>query len=315
MNKLNEATDVLDSTKLKDWQTCDRLFFYKHIYGWEPDTPSIDLKFGEAMHDAWAVLEKHGTMEEFLPLAFIEFMNTFRQYFSATDDERFPAKNPAKASEALQGYVSQWKDTDADFQPLYVEVAGNVPISNERRIHFKCDAILKHVKTGMIRIREKKTASQDSRAYHQQWDMSTQLGTYTHVGHCLFDPNEFEGVEMDTTFFYKASKAKFDRRKAYRSKDKMEEWLWHTNRMFDEIKAASEDLLRALDHDPLVMSDLIFKFFPQRTESCTKYYGCRYLPFCTSWTNPLSWVFDVPMDFKQEWWDPRTVKSQQKIEL
>lgn len=315
LEKLEKVTEVIDSTKLKCWQTCDRLFFYEHILGWIPDFPSIDLKFGEAMHDAWAVLEQHGNKQENLPMAYVTFMETFRKYFGQDTDENYPAKNPGKAAQALEGYVEQWEEQDKHFKPIYIEVAGTAPISQTRAIHFKCDAILQDLRTGKYRIREKKTASQDSRAYHQQWDMSVQIGTYTHVGYCLFPASEFEGVEMDTTFFYKASKAKYDRRKAFRSPEKMEEWLWHVNTLIDEIEMSANNLIIALEEDPDILHAPVFKHFPYKTESCTKYYGCRYLPFCTTWTNPLRWIYDVPLEFKQQWWDPRDLKVQSRVQL
>ena len=90
----------------------------------------------------------------------------------------------------------------------------------------------------------------------------------------------------------------FIRYHADRTIDQMQNWLWHVNYYIDQIRWHLRLLHDCTDSDP------VFAAFPMNPESCTKYSGCEYHPFCTAWPNPLRKATTVPIGYKRKFWDP-----------
>jgi hypothetical protein len=79
----------------------------------------------------------------------------------------------------------------------------------------------------------------------------------------------------------------------------MQAWLVNVNKWFDNLER---------DFDALASdspSNDVMESFPLNTQSCTKYFGCPFIAFCTAWANPLRRCAAPPLDFKVSHWDPR----------
>jgi hypothetical protein len=300
---------IIDSTKLKSLMTCPRQYFYEHVLGWRMDSSNLHLVFGEAYHKAQEVLLLFGYTEEAIDLAYLAFNEIYREHFSPiTDSERTP-KIPIKALEAIQSYVEENSVEDANDEVLFTEISGTAPISPTRVIHYKLDSVIKRDR--MIISREHKTTGQDSKAYHAQWDLSVQVGTYLHFLFCMYPQEDVRGIQLSTTFFYKAQKAKFHRRFITRTPEAMNSWLQNVNYWYDFLEQEYQGLASELKNPGPVMES-----FPMNTESCTKYNTiCPYHDFCIVWPNPIVKAEKVPFGFHTEFWDPREKPTTNKIDL
>jgi len=101
----------------------------------------------------------------------------------------------------------------------------------------------------------------------------------------------------------------FKRVKAWKLPNQMNSWLWNTVDIVDDLERDMDRLSHCTD------SDLIMQAFRMNPESCTKYYGCMFHDYCMSWDNPLRCCDEPPLGYREEFWDPRTMETTNKMDL
>jgi hypothetical protein len=277
------------------------MYFYEYILGWRSEAPNLHLEFGKAWHLAMEHLINNGYGERSIADAYGLFFNHYRQYFPEVMDEVNVPKDPSNALRALVQYCNEYKNDK--FKPLYTEIAGTVPIDDKRVLHFRMDSILEE--EGMIRSMEHKTGSQLSRQWTDQWSLAIQTGTYNHILYCLFPKEQVWGVEINGVFFQKKEN-KFMRVPARRNPDMMNVWHWTVLHLVNMIEWETQRMFDCRE------DDLVLTAFPMNPTNCTKYFGCKYHDYCMAWANPLERCDEIPMGFKQEWWNPANEESTAK---
>jgi len=290
--------EIQDSSKVQAFMDCPRKYFYRYILGWDTDAPNNHLSFGSAWHDAMEYLLLNGYGDSSVLGAYEAFLRTYRKDFPKETDELFGAKTPARVLEALVEYVLKYKSDFSEFEVLYTEIAGTVPLTEDRKLHFRQDAICKGIGAfGYFSLEHKTTGATISRSWMQQWPLSTQVGTYTHVLYCLYPAEEVYGVRINGSGFLK-TKFSFERIPISKTKSAMQVWMWNTLFWLDQIQWNFELLKECKESDEVMMA------FPMNTQNCSKWFGCPYHDFCTAWPNPLRSCDEVPMGLKIEFWDP-----------
>lgn len=284
------------ATKIQDYLTCPRYFFYRTILGWRREAQHNHLAFGSAWHELQEALLLEGYTLEAIALGMERFLTVYRASFDESTDELFTPKTPETALKAAMGYVEQYTARDAGQDVLYTEACGAVPVAMDRLIHFKCDSILRDDRG--VFSREHKTGSRSGRQWIDQWQLSMQVATYTHVLYCLYPEEEVWGVEISGTFFLK-TRIDFLRVPCRASLPMLNAWLSDVNEWISLLEG-DIDLLLTWDSE----SNTSMRSFPRNPTACTNYYGCEYHAFCTSWANPLQHIEALPIGFKQEYWDP-----------
>lgn len=299
-----------DSTKIQTAMDCMRMFMYEYIFGWKSSRPNNHLIFGEAWHKAMEHLLMNGYSDLEVIRAYDKFLARYRKDFPEDTDAEFAPKTPAAAISALSKYVEHFKDDPDNYRVLYTETSGVVSLAEDVHMYFKMDSILRD-KDGMIFSMEHKTGSQLSDKWKEKWLLSTQVGTYTHVMYCMYPIEQVKGVRVSGTFFYKSKPPVFERVPIWKTKNQMQVWLYNTLWWIDELDTQF-DLLSEQDDN-----DEVLTCFPMNTESCTKYFGCPYLDFCTAWPNPLHHYskMEPPLGFKEEFWDPSAEETTHKIDV
>lgn len=298
---------ILDSSKLKTFLECPRHYFFEYVLGWRSDAPNNHLVFGEAWHDAMEWLLLHGYDEDIVISAFDKFLETYRQHFPESSDELYSPKTPENALRALGLYAEHYASDPHDFDTIFTEIAGTVPINQNQVLHFRLDSICQD-REGRYFSLEHKTGSRLSRFWTDQWPLDVAVGTYTHVMHCLYPSLDVWGVKINGTFFQKR-KIEFTRIPVRKTLEHMQQWLWNTTWWADQIAWQFSLLEKCLPSDPVMMA------FPQNPTSCTKYFGCPFHDFCLAWPNPLAHCDEVPMGYKQEFWDPSARPATHRMEL
>lgn len=298
---------VLDSTKMQDYMSCPRSFFFKYVLGWRPASPNKHLHFGTAWHLAMETLLLEGYSAQAVLNAYKKFEKKYREKFpEVTDAENYP-KVPGVVLQVLPRYTMQYQK-DLEDTPLYTEIAGSVVIGYNRLIYFKMDSILARP-SKMVFSREHKTGSRNSRQWQDKFKIGMQTGTYNHVLCCLMSPEQVEGIEINGAIFTKKNLAEFIRVPVRRTLPMMNAWLSNTNAWCDDIERDFQKLSKEDPNSPCMGC------FKQNTESCTDYYGCEFFDFCLSWPNPLQHLGSVPLGMMVEHWDPRTQIAEAKTKL
>jgi hypothetical protein len=303
--------DILDSSKIQEYMDCPRKYFYKYILGWRLDVPQQALVFGECWHAAMDTLYEIGFTETGIEAAKERFEQLYRLEFGQETDDLYHPKSVWNAFEAIELYALLYARWMLDYEVVEIEVAGSVPINEDQRLHFRMDKILRHKKTRKYYAIEHKTTGRGGRQWNDQWVLSTQVGTYTHTLYCLYPIENVYGVIVDGVIFTKKD-IKFERVPCERMPEQMSVWLQNTQDWVEEILGDTYKIRWCCEdnykNEPL-------DCFMMNTQNCTKYWGCEFHDFCISWTNPLLHADEVPIGFKQEFWNPieHTEKLARKI--
>lgn len=297
----------LDSTKLKEYMSCPRRFFYRYVLGWqlERDQESLHLVFGQAWHLAMEHLlkglkENQGYPPDVLQEAFTKLNDCYREAFSPEQEEAFNSpKNPTNALQALVEYSQKHGGDYREFEVLHTEIAGTVPISDERRLVFKIDAVCRDSVSGLAFVLEHKTSQQLTSNWADQWTLSVQVGTYCHALYCLMTSEQVYGAKVNGAFFRKKGND-FMRVPVRQTPEMMQRWLENVNQWYDAIEENFQLLADTSPDDPVMLA------FPMNTGACQDWgRTCAYHDFCISWNNPLKRVNDpLPEGFTINHWDP-----------
>lgn len=318
MLKANPCWDIIDSSKISDYLTCPRLYFYRHVLGWRKDVPAHDLVFGEAWHKA----REHQLLNGYDDIqgAYAKFMNYYRQYFDVETDEIYQPKTPEAAIVGLMQFAEQRSDDLRDNEVLLTETSGTVPIDfNGRKLHYRMDSVIRRKEDDRIFSWDHKSAKSFSRVWSDKFILSVQNGTYTHCMYCMYPQEQVLGVEFcGTSFEYlkRGSKARpqgyhvnFLRVPAWKTPEQMNTWLWNTLETYKDIERDMDHLHHCKE------DDLILTAFKLNPESCTKYWGCAYHDYCITWANPLQHADEPPLGFRVEFWDPSAMETTNKKDL
>lgn len=306
---LHPSTQIKDSSKIQDFLDCPRKYFYRHVLGWQKDEPDHALHFGTCVHSAFDALYSYGFNPTALELAKVTFLDQYREQFGEdTDDIYFP-KSPAMVNELLDYYYQKEEKNKDRYETLFTEIAGSVPILHDHRLHFRCDRLCKDTQTGLYQVREYKTTGRNDRQWRDQWLLSTQIGTYTHVLYSLYEQGEVDGVLVEGLLFQKKG-IDILQLPCRRTAEQMLSWLYSTTYWCDAINANLFVLTeKCTDSDDVMAS------FPLNSQSCTKYFGCEYHAYCTAWSNPLQHCEEPPIGFKVEYWNPMDKPAKKEFTL
>jgi len=292
----NPTWNVCDSSKFKAYTTCERMYFYRYVLGWQRDFPSHDLVFGEAWHRAMKRLFDEGFSKKTIEKAFDDFLAYYRTNFSEDSDLNYIPKSPGDALKALIEYVTQYERQD-HWEVLFTERAGTVLIDEGIPLHFRLDAVVRD-ENDRIFVIDHKTTKWAASTWTEQFSLDFQVYAYLHVLHCMYPCNPIGGLIINGTRFFK-SKIEHIRVPINKSLESLNAWFQEAQVLARKIKGDFKELSITSSAVPVLLA------FPRRTTQCVQYMRmCQFADFCSVWANPLRHVGDVPEGFKIEWWNP-----------
>ena len=295
---------MVDNSKISNYKTCPRKYFYSYIFGWEGKMPNIHLVFGQAWHIAMEHLKLTGMTVQSVEQAVRKFEKHYRKYFSPAVDADNAPKNLLGAATGLDEYAIQY-DND-DFEVMHTEVLAKVPISQDRNMIVRIDYIGKSERQfpGIFGM-DYKTGQRYSTAWQRQWYTNSQMKLYTMALQVYFGIiNKIFGMVVDGIIFYKAVQKDIGKRHRLvriplRVDDNMmNAWLFDINRWYSLLEEDMLQLAESSKDDPVMMC------FHKNEEACTMYGLCKFHPLCCIWANPLKECEAPPQDFKIKWWNP-----------
>lgn len=296
----HHTMEIVDSSKVQAFQDCPRGFFFRYVLGLAPEGSNIHLDFGSAWHDAMEamllLLPEYGYSDEVVTVAYQKFLKRYREGFpdEITDNDKAP-KNPEYAWNALKAYAKQYQSDN--FDVLYTETAGLVPVSADRKLVVKLDSIVRDLTDGTVNSMEHKTTGMNSKGWREKWSMILQVESYTHLLYSIFPEHEVGRVIINGAVFTKTRGFDGVRIPVYKTKEQMSAFLWNINHWIDMIEWNYEQLSQTKPSDPVMPA------FPINCMSCSKF-GCRMGGLCATFPNPLRFVDNPPSGYKVEFWDP-----------
>lgn len=297
----NDTMRLIDSSKLNQYQSCPRSYFFRYLLGLVPSGGNLHLAFGSAWHSALEVLYKEGIRKNKIPLAFSAFMETFEKMGGTTLPEH-PNKNPNMALQALVSYVGTYANDLDGLTLIATETGGLLEIpamdsfGKDHSITYRFDGLFRR-HDGKVVVLEHKTASRGGRTWADSWDHALQIGTYitaANQNYCM------EGVEalvyVNGTVFLKG-KQDFIRVPQMRSKKQLNLWYYQICDLINRIEADTIALASYVDLP-------VMACFLPNTCSCTSFGGCPYDLLCQTKMNPINLTDADTADFDVSWWNP-----------
>lgn len=186
---------LITNSRLKAFQACRRLHWYKYVEGYRPVQKAAALDFGTVFHaglEGWWCAHRDGLGSQALDLA------RSMMAHAATEAETFDAVAAVKADLLIEAYDLRWGPTMDEWEVLGVELEFRAPVADGVDDAGKLDLLLRKRADGTVWIGEHKTSGADlspGSTYWQRLRMDSQVSMYFRgartIGYqpmgCLYD--------------------------------------------------------------------------------------------------------------------------------
>lgn len=318
---MGPAPRLFDNTRVQDFKTCPRLYYFRHVLGWQPDgTVRLPLAFGSAWHKAMETVWQLGTAKlgpgealrrkaEIVDAAHEAFLAEWQKAglprrLTYEEEKDMAPRTPMVAQGMLIQYIDKrWSMLrDPDLKLLSVEKPFIVSLSPDPGDDlFYVGRIDKVVALrGKVLAIEHKTTTQYRvngpfrAAFIDSFSPNAQVDGYAFALHSLFEA--VGGIWVDAALVHRSENAcmiiPVERRREH-----LDAWLWEVHYWIAMIQQ-NLDLLAEV-----ATGDSYMAAFPKQTASCFNYgSACAFLNVCKAWPNPKG--REPPPSYHEERWDP-----------
>jgi hypothetical protein len=293
---MNYFPDVVDSTLLAGWKSCQRKAELESFLHWKPREISVHLHAGAAFARGIEVAREEffvkGRSPEEAGEAGIGALLTAYGTFECPEDS---PKSATRMAGALEFYLSQYPLGEDDCIPITLPggkrgiefsfvhpLPINHPTTGNPLLYCgRMDALCTFA--GGTFIVDEKTTSQLGASWSRQWDLRSQFTGYA------WGCRE-AGIHVDGALIRGISilKTKYDTQQAITYRPE-----WQIARWFEETLETIEEMIVAWKRG---------RFRHDLDHACAEFGGCRYRQICLS-QNPEPWLAQY---FEQRRWDPVT---------
>lgn len=311
-----------DNTRISEFRTCPRKFFYRHVMDWVGIGFSPPLLFGSSWHAAmdavWETMSDRKNAqslntESVANIGHSAFMSEWLSGGGPEIDDinedwqyKLGFRNPMVALEMLYGYVDARRPLfqRESFKLLAIEQPFAVPLDPEDDTLFYVGRLDKvfEVKEGIM-IGEHKTTSLYAKAggfrsmFLDSFSPNSQVDGYLHAARILYG-DRLKSCWIDASLVHKTQHDFFKIVPIERQFSQLEAWLWETRLWIDEIEAHWERL-----KEPGIEKLKYMPAFPKNTGACQDFArNCTYIDLCKMWPNPVA--RDLPDGYNKEHWSP-----------
>lgn len=162
--------NIVDNTMLHDLMSCERQAVVKHVHHWKTKEAAVQLKAGQAIHSAIALLMKGGTCEN----AVDWFTAEYKQWAldNPSSDDRYDYANLV---DIVETWVRWFKATTHNFtvRPDLVELGVQATLPNGLEYYALLDAVVE-VPAGYY-VFETKTTKALTSWFEGRWKLASQL--------------------------------------------------------------------------------------------------------------------------------------------
>lgn len=253
----------LSNSKLNQYRTCPRSYFYKYICNLEPIEDSEiehDRNFGQAIHSALESLFKREGLEASI--------RRFKDNYPNQLDEEDLSKTQENGEILIKAYWNQYSPTLKDWKIIAVEVLDEYEPIPGIVFRVRLDLIAENTKFGGIYGFDWKTTGKSlNYQYWSQFNPNAQISTY--FDYITKKHGSCAGFYIDAMSFGHRKRAyegepagfhyKIERQLFTQTKDQLNDW-----------RLSEEQWYKTLVADT---------FYPLNTQSCR---FCSYRPICAA---------------------------------
>lgn len=313
----NMKDKYFDNTRISEFRSCPRKFFFRHVKDWTGSGFSPPLAFGSAWHDAmdsvWTDLGGGSSQsdEDVVQNGYAAFVGGWVNNNGTHPDEmgqeeirRLGARTPFVGMEMLYEYVLKRRKFLSEIELLSVEQSFAVPLDpNDPDLFYvgRFDKVFLY--QGSIIIGEHKTtslykANGGFRAtFLDQWSPNSQVDGYLHALHILYG-EEAKQLWIDGALVHRKHHDEFIFIPVERQFAQLDAWLWETRNWISQIDGHWD-----ASRDVGAKENLYMAAFPKNTSACQDFArNCSYIDLCKAWSNPLQ--RPTPQGFIEEAWSP-----------
>lgn len=299
---------AVDSTSLKAYKTCPRLYYYSIICGYQTKLESVHLTFGLLMHQSIEHYH-HGKAQGLGHDDALDFAldwalrATWNRELSRPWNSGDSYKNRWTLVRTLVGYLDKYGDNDsletvilANGKPA-VELSFSFAsgfVSRSRGEPFLLCGHLDRLAllNSSAYIPDLKTTKSELNArYWASHNPSTQFGIYLLAGEIVYKL-PVKGLIVDGAQVL-VGESRFDRHLITKDQFQMEEFYRGTERWLERMEN------NALEAERMAEPEMAYEM---NEESCTKYMGCEFQKICSR--SPGSRKQFLELEFKKRVWDP-----------
>lgn len=312
-----------DNTRLSDYRSCPRFYYYRHERHWRTAGIEWPLVFGASWHSAmdvvWQSLLDHNLGQ--IPHELIA-RKAFKAFVKRWIEEGAPApenidyelaqeispRTPGQAFEMLIAYVFDRAKLLQDYSLIAIERPFAVPLDPKEELFYigKIDKAVRLKSSGKVRGIEHKTSTAYKKggpfrgAYIDSFSPNSQVDGYLFALHLLF-PGEVSGVWVDAALVHKTEEG-FTFIPVDKQLRMLDAWLWETRNWIRRLEEDKERLALQ-EHSGGGFSRPVMEAFPKNTNSCFNFNrACPYIDCCKAWPNPLGKA--MPQNMIETKWDP-----------
>ena len=302
--QIHPSTDVLDSSKIKDFKRCKRFFFFRHYLGWKPQRKELNLIFGRAWHLAKEFIWKFGINDpKNYAHAFQLFEQDYMKDFTELEDQQNFPKNRRAAQIGLRKYFQQFGSIPSPWSYIASEVWGDLILEGEKTIRFKVDLIVFDKSIGKMMVIDHKTSGTTRDIYSKLYQHSFQMLCYIFAVKSYYKEQNVGGLWIEESKFINRKTedlvSNHERILVFPSDQNLSAWRHRALVVYDEILKNFE-MLAAYD----APQNQYLTSFDKNEESCTAYGRlCPFFHECQV-ANPL--ILPSPPAGKViDFWDPK----------
>ena len=316
--------EAFDNTRLTEFKSCPRKYYFRHVMGWVPDKRRTPLIFGSAWHKAmeevWADTCVHRVRDkgQVLRGGLKAFMTEWQAHgmpevLSYDEEQNFAPRTPGVAHEMLANYIDKrWlMMISPETELLHVEKSFKVAL-NPERTRFYVGLIDKIImQRGRIYSIEHKTTTAYRKGgpfrdiFTDSFSPNSQVDGYAFALHILF-PGRVGGIWVDAALVHKSEDGVMII-PVERQREQLDGWLWETHYWISNI---AQNMTLLADVKP---EDRYMHAFPKQTGNCFNFNAaCEYIDLCKAWSNPVG--KPMPLGFREEPWNPLDRVNAQTLE-
>lgn len=314
-----------DNTRISSFRGCPRMFFYRHIMHWVPDSLSPALAFGLSWHDAmdavWIGIQDGLADRDVVEAGYAAFLERWQEEgfphprdMSLEQIAYLDKRTPMTALEMLGHYVIERRPFIETVKLLSVERPFAVQLEEgNNKLFYVGKTDKAYEERGKIWGVDHKTTSEYKKdgyfkgTFIQSFSPNAQMDGYLYALSFLHD-KPVKGMMIDAALVHKTVHHGFRLIPIVKAFEHIDAWLWETHYWINMIEQSKQGFEECQEGDEHLMA------FPKNTDRCGDWGGCTYLDICQVCTNPLR-LQDPPDGFKKEPWSPYEILELDKIGL
>ncbi len=298
-----------DNSRLADYKTCPRSYFFRHILGWRREGNALPLTFGLSWHAGLEFLWENSTRLDSTSLAqgsLAAFLETWesegmKAQLSMDEEEFYAPRTPGVASEMYYNYVKVRYSLLTNCKVIGNEQPFAVPMPAMQKTWYigKMDKVIEH--NGQRLVIEHKTTTAYSIKYGFQPDYVESWATSSQVKGYEFGANlhyaGIDGVWVDAALVHKKIHDQFKIIPISHNFTLLQEWISNTAQWISTVQRDERTFAET--------GNLTEKgCFQKNEESCFGKYGkCPYLDICRSVADPTT-LIEPPPGYILDRWEP-----------